>query len=120
MKTPQQQKGTLGENLAVRFLRQKGYEILFRNYKYGRKEIDIIAKDSEQTLVFVEVKLRSSDAYGTPEETVSTKQQNRIMAAAEHYIEHTNWEHDIRFDIIAIQLRQGLPPMINHFEDAFY
>ncbi|OJJ17808.1 YraN family protein [marine bacterium AO1-C] len=120
MKTPQQQKGAQGENLAVQFLQKKGYEIVVRNYRYKRGEIDIIAKGIHQTLVFVEVKLRSSDAFGLPEEMVSENQQNLIMATAEQYIEESNWQHDIRFDIVAIQLPKGQAPKITHFEDVFY
>lgn len=125
MKTPQQQKGAQGEDLAVTFLTKKGYEIVVRNYRYKRGEIDVIAKKvsddlKSKLLVFVEVKLRSYDAYGLPEETVSENQQNLIMTTAEYYIEEINWEYDIRFDIVAIQLRRGLPPLISHFEDVFY
>ena len=120
MKTPQQQKGAYGESLAVRLLEQKGYEIVIRNYRYKKGEIDIIAKQDAKMLVFVEVKLRSYTAYGLPEEGVSESQQNLIMTTAEYYIEDINWEHDIRFDIVAIQLRQELPPFIDHFQDAFY
>lgn len=119
MKTPQQHKGQQGESLAAKFLQQKGYEIIVQNYRYRRGEIDLIAQ-KEQLLIFVEVKLRSSVAYGLPEETISENQQNLIMTTAEHYIEQNDWLHDIRFDIVAIQLSQNKLSEIIHFEDAFY
>lgn len=119
MKTPQQQKGKYGEDLAVALMQKQGYTIRERNYRYKRGEIDIIAQTTD-TLVFVEVKLRSSDSFGLPEESVSENQQNLIMQTAEQYIEETDWEGDIRFDIVAIELKPQQSPQITYFEDAFY
>lgn len=119
MKTPQQQKGKYGEDLAVAWMQKQGYTIVARNYRYKRGEIDIIAKIAD-LLVFVEVKLRSSDSFGLPEESVSENQQNLIIHTAEQYIEEVDWEHDIRFDIVAIELKPQQSPQITYFEDAFY
>ena len=94
-----QRIGQLGEQYAVNLLIEKGYEILDRNYRYKRFEIDIIAcKDS--LLVFIEVKTRNSIAFGHPEEFVSPKQKNQIIEAADQYIFDNNWSENIRYDII--------------------
>ena len=109
--------GLSGEDSAVAFLRKSGYKIHFRNYRYKRAEIDIIAEHNG-VLVFVEVKTRSSDKYGFPEESVNWKKERLLLSAAENYIYHTQWEHDIRFDIISITL--GEAPAIYHIQDAFH
>ena len=109
--------GDKGEKLAAYYLEQKGYTILETNYRYKRTEIDLIGlKDS--TIVFFEVKVRSSTDYGYPEEAVSENQTKRIITAAEHYMENRSWDKNIRFDIIAITLKPDID--IVQFEDAFY
>lgn len=113
-----QKKGKKGEDLAVMYLKNKGYQIRERNFRSGRKEIDIIV-EKEAVLVFVEVKWRSSDAFGYPEQSLQTAQEERIIAAAQDYIFKIDWQTDIRFDIIAI-LENKNSKEIEHFEDAFY
>ncbi|MCS6967041.1 MAG: YraN family protein [Cytophagales bacterium] len=110
------QLGKKGEELAACYLQNRGYEILCRNYQFERTEIDIIAR-SGSVLVFVEVKSRSSNAFGYPETFVKATKQAHIKRAAENFILQTNWHGEIRFDIIAITWT--LPPEITHFEDAF-
>ena len=109
-------KGKYGEDLAVSYLRNKGFEIVERNYRHGRGEIDIIGIWQNELLVFFEVKLRKRDDYGEPEEFVSKAQERSIIDAAEEYIFGINWMKDIRFDIISIKHGEG----IEHIEDAFY
>ena len=109
--------GKRGEDLAVAFLQKKGYHILERNYRYKHSEVDIISRTAN-TLVFVEVKTRTNLDYGHPEEFVDDKQAEKIMQGADHYIVRKDWEGDIRFDIIAIEM--GNQPRIEHFLDAFY
>ena len=111
-------QGRLGENAATDFLLTENYEILEKNYRYRRAEIDLIARKNN-TLIFVEVKLRKSDKFGFPEEAVSVRKQELFLEAAEHYIEKVNWQQDIRFDIIAITRNQG-SLNIHHIEDAFH
>ena len=106
--------GNQGEDLAARFLARKGFEILDRNYRFGRAEIDLIAKN-KQTLVFVEVKWRSNLSFGYP--FVSKEQQQRIMDAAEEYQYNKGWKGPIRFDIISIVSNKA-GTSITHFEDA--
>ena len=110
--------GQKGEKIALDYLLGKGYNFITQNYHYKKAEIDLIFQ-KEQLLVFVEVKYRSSDAFGMPEEMVSEKQQELIVGAAENYIIENNWENDIRFDIISI-LAIGKKLSVSHFEDAFF
>lgn len=107
--------GTYGENLAADFLKAKGFEVVARNYRYGRAEIDLIVRRGNW-LIFVEVKTRSSIAYGFPEEFVDETQARHIFFAAEHYVFANDWQGHIRFDIVSVRLT--LPPEIVHFEDA--
>jgi putative endonuclease len=109
--------GDQGEAEAVNFLFANGYEVLKRNYRFGRAEIDIIArKDNE--LVFIEVKTRKNADFGHPESFVSEQQERRIRLAAEKFEKETNWQGEIRFDIIAI-IWDSKEPVLDHFEDAF-
>jgi putative endonuclease len=110
------QTGLEGENAAVQYLRDKGYEVLERNYRHGRAEIDVIVR-KENWLVFVEVKTRGGDAFGFPEEFVDKEKESNVLFAAENYIYEVNWDGNVRYDIISIL---GPQRMITHFEDAFY
>ncbi len=113
------QKGRQGEEIAIRYLTQKGYVVKAQNYRFKRFEIDIITQNQE-ILVFVEVKFHENSGFGLPEESVSTAQQAQILEAAEQYIWEINWQNDVRFDIIAIQTSVNDGFKIQHFEDAFY
>ena len=108
-------RGKYGEDLAVSYLTKKGYEIIERNFRFSRGEVDLIGIWRNELLVFFEVKYRKNDAYGEPEVFVSRNQEKRIIAAAEHYIEAINWHKDIRFDIVSIMGKE-----IYQIEDAFY
>jgi putative endonuclease len=110
--------GNKGENWAADLLVQKGFEILARNYRYKKAEIDIIAC-KDKLLVFVEVKTRTNIAYGEPEAAVNVSKIDLIKQAAEEYIHQLNWFYDIRFDIISIYIHQHKRE-ITHFEDAFW
>ena len=94
--------GKAGEDRAARFLAKQGYRILERNYNARYGEIDLIALDRGE-LVFVEVKTRTSDAYGAPELAVTPQKQQRMVKAALGYIKYKNL-HQVpcRFDIVAI------------------
>jgi putative endonuclease len=107
--------GKEGERLAANFIIQKGFEVVRRNYRHRRAEIDLIVK-REDWLIFIEVKTRSSSSYGEPEEAVTAKKIRMIFDAAEEYIYSIDWHGHIRFDIISVKL--GNPPEIIHFEDA--
>lgn len=107
--------GRHGERLAANFLESKGFEIVERNYRFGRAEIDLIAR-KDRWLLFVEVKTRSSVGYGHPEEFVDRGKMNRLYFAAEQYIYGINWQGHVRFDIVSVRL--GRDTVITHFEDA--
>jgi putative endonuclease len=109
--------GKQGEAEAVRYLQEKGYEVMARNYRHQHAEIDLVAKKGK-LLVFVEVKTRTNLSYGNPEEFVSYTKSRLVMKAAEHYIFAHDWFHDIRFDIIAVAM-SGNELRITHIEDAF-
>ena len=109
--------GKIGEQLAFDFLLDKNYEIIERNYRDKKTEIDIIAKH-ENYLVIIEVKTRSYSLVN-PENAVSKAKQKTLIEGALLYQEKFNIKLEIRFDIIAIIIN-GNKKEIVHFEDAFY
>ena len=112
-------QGQRGEALAAAYLVARGYHIVARNFRYRRTEVDLIAQRDQQ-LLFVEVKARSSTAYGTPETFVTDAQAERVVQAADHYLHQHGWEGQIRFDVVAIHFLPGGGHRLHHFEDAFY
>lgn len=111
--------GTNGELLAVNFLKNKGFSILETNWRSGKKEIDIIA-ESEHSIIFIEVKTRSSFLFGYPEEAVTPQKKMLLKTAAADYFEQQKCTKAIRFDIIAILQKNRELPEIIHIEDAFF
>lgn len=100
-------KGSLGEDLACELLRQNGYQILTRNFRSYFGEIDIIAKE-EDTLVFVEVKTRWSEAYGRPEEAISRKKIASIIKTGQFYKNvHPELPDSLRLDAVVIEMENG-------------
>ncbi len=110
--------GNEGEDLATDFLRRKGFAVLERNYRYKHSEIDLIVS-RDNWLVFIEVKTRTSIAFGYPEEFVDYKKKKKIMEGALEYMYAKDWQGNVRYDIVAIYLVNGRPE-IHHIEDAFY
>ncbi|MHB8907515.1 MAG: YraN family protein [Syntrophales bacterium] len=99
--------GNRGEELAAAHLAEMGYRIIERNYRSLFGEIDIVAEEGE-TLVFVEVKCRRSDAYGPPELAVGREKQKKISTAALQYLsEHRLRHRPARFDVVAVKLLPG-------------
>ena len=120
MKGDTQTPGRLGEEAAARFLEQRGWRILTRNFRTRFGEIDIVARDGA-TLVFVEVKTRSSARFGAPAEAVDTTKRRRLSKTALHYMMR---EHLIgvpaRFDVASVFLDgQGQVARIEILENAF-
>jgi len=113
------QLGKEGEDKAVEYLTQKGFEILARNYRVGRAEVDIIAR-FEKYIVFVEVKTRTNYAFGYPEESVSSSKQKLMVMAASNYMYENKLEHECRFDVVAIFKSKDDHWHFRHFEDAFF
>ncbi|KAA3440631.1 YraN family protein [Rufibacter hautae] len=110
--------GKLGEQAAEAHLTALGYQVIERNYRYKRAEVDLILV-KEKTLVLVEVKTRSTHQYGFPEEAVSSRKEAMLQLAADYYIEQHQWPHDVRFDVVSILWKQGRPEIL-HIEDAFH
>ncbi|MEX2660971.1 MAG: YraN family protein [Vicinamibacterales bacterium] len=116
MTEARQSLGKLGENLAASELESRGYAIVARRYRTEHGEIDIIARDGE-TLVFVEVRRKSSDECGTAAESVTPAKQRRVIRMAVEYL----WLHGlydrcaVRFDVVAIDdLPDGTPQIAVH------
>jgi len=110
--------GQKGEELAVEFLKQAGFRILFRNWKWGKHEIDIIAENKD-FVVFTEVKTRTDEYRMHPLSAVTKDKQKSIILAADGYIRKFNIDKDSRFDVITI-IKKGEEFEIDHIEDAFY
>ncbi len=110
--------GKIGEDLAVAYLQDKGYQILERNWRSGHKEIDIIALNDDDVLIIVEVKTRKSDDFGEPDIAVGITKQRMLIWAADAYVRYKNLDVDVRFDIISIVISDA-EPEIEHIEDAF-
>lgn len=110
--------GKKGEEIARKFLIEKGYKIIATNWRYKKEEIDIIAKH-ENEIIFVEVKTRSSSYFEAPEQAVTKKKQKFLINAANDYIQSNNIEIEGRFDIISVICNTNKEE-INHIEDAFY
>jgi putative endonuclease len=111
-------RGEEAEELAARFLAGEGLEVVARNYRTRLGEVDLVARDGA-TLVFVEVRLRSWDAFGGAAGSVDARKQRRIVAAARHYLARLRAEPACRFDVITIQGRAGSPSWIRGAFDAF-
>ena len=112
------QLGREGEDLAAQYLLKNGYQILERNYRYRKAEIDIIAL-KEETLAIVEVKSRTSSYFGSPESFVSQIKIKLLVMATDHYVNKNNLFVSVRFDIISI-LKEKNVANIQHIEYAFY
>ena len=110
--------GQKGEDLAAEYLKKAGYKILFRNWKWGKHEIDIIA-EKKDFVVFTEVKTRTEDYQMHPVSAVTNEKQKSIIMAADGYIKRFNVDKDSRFDVITI-IKKGEEFEIDHIEDAFY
>jgi putative endonuclease len=111
-----QRVGKWGEETAVAYLSRKGYEIIARNARTPYGEIDIIAKQAGM-LVFIEVKTLSASKHFFPEQNVTARKREHMLAcaecyAAEHAIDH--WQ----IDVVAVEGKQGMAPKITHFENA--
>lgn len=112
--------GRFGEDCATAYLRRSGWRILARNYRFGRREVDLVARRG-CLVAFVEVKTRSGGGFGAPEEAVTRLKRREIEAVARDYL----WRHrlddvDVRFDVVAIMKGRGQRPIrIEHIEDAW-
>lgn len=110
--------GERGENIAARYLRDKGYKIIVRNYRTAVGEIDIVARDGD-TIVFVEVKTRAEDEP-RPEEQVNQQKQHQITKAGKLYMSRYGQpQPPARFDVVAVVWPNNREPVIRHIQSAF-
>ena len=109
--------GNWGEEKAIEYLSSKAYQIIEHNFTYARGEIDIIASKDEY-LIFIEVKLRTSNQFGSPEFAVDKRKQQKIRTVAEYYLLKNSTNKKIRFDVIAIEVNDG-KGSLKHYENAF-
>jgi len=109
--------GIKGEALALEHVLNLGYELLEKNWRFRKMEIDLIARDKKQ-IVFIEVKTRANDNFGKPYEFVSKSKQKLIATAANFYLEKLGFMAEARFDIISISLEPTYH--LEHIRDAFY
>jgi putative endonuclease len=116
--SPHYQLGKDGEEIAAQHLLKNGYDILHRNWRFGKFEIDIVAQKGN-TLSIVEVKTRTGDYFGEPEEGVTKAKEKFLATAADHYIQSKNLDVEVRYDIISIVFFNGKHEL-KMIEDAFY
>ena len=111
--------GNLGEEIATKFLTEKGYSLLHRNWRFSHWEVDIIVS-KENKLHFIEVKTRHTTQYGRPEESIKKDKMQALKNAAEAYLNiHPQWKY-IQFDVVAIMLWNDEPREIFLIEDIYF
>jgi len=111
-----QRIGKWGEDMAAEHLTQLGYEIIIRNVRTPYGEIDIVIRQGDIT-IFVEVKTRTSNKMGLPEESITPRKREHMLAAADHYAMQNEIDH-WQIDVIAIEGKPGMQPVITYFENA--
>lgn len=111
--------GDEGEDLAAAYLQEQGHELLARNWRIGRLEIDLVTREGG-TVVFTEVKTRRNTRFGHPDDFVDDIKQDRLMKAATAWLARHGHEGEVRFDIIGILLNGDGPPSLTHIPDAFF
>ena len=117
---PPHELGRRGESLAAGYLLGRGWRILARNYRFGRREIDLVVR-RDDVVAFVEVKTRAGPGYGAPEEAVTRLKRREIeLVALEYLTRHRLGDVDVRLDVLSIVLApDGRVERVDHFEDAW-
>ena len=110
--------GKLGEQIAVDFLLKKAYKVRYRNYRYQKAEIDIIA-EKDDILTIVEVKSRTDSFLEEVSEAINKKKIKLMVMAADHYVQEHDLDLEVRFDIILV-IKKGDKYMVEHTKNAFY
>ncbi|UWX65875.1 YraN family protein [Empedobacter stercoris] len=109
--------GKEAEDFGVKYLTEKGYKILAKNYFFRKAEIDIIAQ-TENEIIIVEVKARTSNYISEPETAVNAKKKKLLILAADDFIQKNNFICEVRFDILALlKIQQSWS--VNHIQNAF-
>lgn len=115
---PHIRTGKNGEKLASDWLAANGFRILHRNWRHGRYEVDLIAAKAE-TIHLVEVKCRNSNAYGSPEQSVSRRKIEHFLQGAQGWLLHHPGVTRIQYDVLAITLQNDKAPEYVLFEDVY-
>ncbi|MCF7916805.1 MAG: YraN family protein [Candidatus Omnitrophica bacterium] len=112
--------GNLGERIAKDYLKKKGYQIIEQNYRTRYAEIDLIAI-CKQVLIFIEVRTKIGERFGSPEETLSKKKINKITRNCLAYIHQNGWKKDYRIDAICVvfKRKRGLE-RISHYQNILF
>jgi len=110
--------GKQGEDKAADYLMREGYEILARNFRFKKAEIDIIAL-KDNVVCIVEVKARSSEEFEAITDTVKPAKIKLLVTAADEFIVKNDLDHEVRFDLITI-LKKGKGLILEHIPNAFY
>ena len=109
--------GHLGEDIARRYLEDKGYSVIDQNYKNKYAEIDLITRHKDN-LVFVEVKTRIGEQFGIPEDAINRDKLRRLIRNAQVYMMRKNYDMDFRIDAVCIVLNENKQPIrIDHYEN---
>jgi putative endonuclease len=111
--------GRKGEAMAKAHLEATGYEVIDENWVFGKAEVDLIAYKNS-VIVFTEVKTRTGNAFGEPEDFVDARKQRLLVEAADEYIYLMNHQGEVRFDIISILFDRNNNHTLKHIEDAFW
>ena len=118
MADQRRQLGNWGEERAAGFLQAQGYRIIERNWRCSLGELDLIAWEGE-CLAFIEVRTRRGRAYGTPEESITTRKRAKLIALSQTYMqEHPHLRCNWRIDVVAVELRRASLPRINLIRNA--
>lgn len=115
---PHIQTGKQGETLASDWLVANGYQILYRNWRHGRHEVDLIASKAG-TIHFIEVKSRRSNAYGPPEQSVSRKKIGHILQGAAGWLLNHPGHSRLQYDVLAVTLQKNADPEFVLFTDVY-
>lgn len=112
--------GRWGEHLAARLLERRGWRIVRRNYRFGRREVDLIVR-REDVLAFVEVKTRAGEGFGDPTEAITWRKRREIEAVAAHFLaSHGPTDLAVRFDAVAVTVGpNGTACSVQHVPDAW-
>ena len=114
--------GLRGEIVAAAYVRRAGYKLLYRSYRCGIGELDIVAIDGE-TLVFIEVRTRTDAVHGEAWETIGARKQHKLSALANYFLKHEKeWQHrPTRFDVVSVEWPIDTPrqPKVTLYRDAF-
>jgi len=111
--------GRKGESLAKAHLEKAGYEIMDENWTHGHLEVDLIAY-KDKVIIFTEVKTRTGNFFGEPEDFVDNRKQKLLVEAAEEYVYLMNHQGEVRFDIISVLFDRQDNYTLKHIEDAFW